>query len=90
VSQLQPGTTMYRIGEVERVTREMRQDVRELFGRLELAEGRIRELADDLRDALNRIHALEDRLPDFGDPGPGPDPEDGDGLDVSEYRGWLP
>jgi hypothetical protein len=42
--ELQPGTTMYRIGELERVTRELRQDVRELRGGLELAEQRIREL----------------------------------------------
>ena len=39
--KLQPGTTMYRIGELERVTRELRQDVSELRGAL---EQRIREL----------------------------------------------
>jgi hypothetical protein len=35
---------MYRIGELERVTRDLRQDVRELRGALELAEQRISEL----------------------------------------------
>ena len=35
---------MYRIGELERVTRELRQDVRELRGALELAGRRIRIL----------------------------------------------
>jgi hypothetical protein len=35
---------MYRIGELERVTRDLRQDVRELRGLLEVADGRIREL----------------------------------------------
>jgi len=35
---------MHRIGELERVTRELRQDVRELRGALQLAEQRIREL----------------------------------------------
>jgi hypothetical protein len=42
--ELRPGTTMYRIGELERVTRELRQDMRELRGALELAVQRIGEL----------------------------------------------
>jgi len=37
---------MYRIAELERVTRELRGDVRELRGRLGTAERRIRELED--------------------------------------------
>ena len=44
MSNLQPGTTMYRIGQLERVTSELRQDVRELRGALELAEQRISDL----------------------------------------------
>jgi hypothetical protein len=44
VSSLQPGTTMYRIEELERIARELRQDLRELRGALELAEERIRDL----------------------------------------------
>ena len=35
---------MYRISELERVTRDLRQDVRELRGALELAEQHIRDL----------------------------------------------
>jgi hypothetical protein len=42
--ELRPGTTMYRIGELERVTRDLRQDVRELRGALDLAEQRISDL----------------------------------------------
>ncbi len=44
MAEPQPGTTMYRIGELERMTRDLRQDVRRLRGLLELAEGRIRAL----------------------------------------------
>ncbi len=44
MSDLRPGTTMHRIAELERVTRELRQDVRELRGLLELGERRIGEL----------------------------------------------
>lgn len=44
MSSLQPGTTMYRIEELERIARELRQDLRELRGALELAGERIRDL----------------------------------------------
>src|SRR5262249_6487140 len=44
VSNLQPGTTMYRIDALERVARELRWHVRELRSRLTLAERRIRDL----------------------------------------------
>ena len=37
--------------------------------------------------ARARTRTMHD--PEVG-PEPGPDPEDGDGLDVTEYRGWLP
>lgn len=50
MAELKPGTTMYRIAELERVTREQRQDIRELAGRLNLAEQRIRQL-----DAVARL-----------------------------------
>jgi len=72
--ELQPGTTMHRIGELERITRELRQDVRELRGLHELAEGRIRQLeaeheadvqreAWELREAAERIRDLEGQTP---------------------------
>lgn len=44
MAELQPGTTMYRIAELERLAREQRQDIRELARRLEVAEQRISEL----------------------------------------------
>ena len=44
MSSLQPGTTMYRIEELERIARELRQELRELRGALELAGERIRAL----------------------------------------------
>jgi hypothetical protein len=44
MSDLRPGTTMHRIAELERVTRELHGDVRELRGRLATAERRIRDL----------------------------------------------
>jgi hypothetical protein len=44
MSDLRPGTTMHRIAELERVTRELRQDRRELRALLELAEQRITAL----------------------------------------------
>ncbi len=72
--ELQPGTTMYRIGELERVTRDLRQDVRELRGALELAEQRIRQMeaeheADVRREAWEmRDAAGRDREPVCGPP----------------------
>ena len=44
MAELQPGTTMYRIAELERVTREQRQEIRELRGALDIAEKRIGQL----------------------------------------------
>ena len=59
MSDLRPGTTMHRIAELERVTRDLRQDTRELRGLLEVAERRIRDLEDALNVATGRIAALE-------------------------------
>ena len=44
MSDLRPGTTMYRVDELERVARELRQDVRELRGQLDIANDRIEAL----------------------------------------------
>jgi hypothetical protein len=44
---------MYRIAELERVTREQRQDIRELTARLDLAAQRITELEAVARLAGN-------------------------------------
>ncbi len=44
MSDLRPGTTMFRIAELERITAEQRQDIRELLARLDVAERRIDDL----------------------------------------------
>ena len=63
---LQPGTTMYRIAELERVTRELREELRGALERIrELEAGAAmaeQEERDDL-DVLNRIAALERSTP---------------------------
>jgi hypothetical protein len=54
---------MYRIGELERVTRDLRQDVRELRGLLELAEQRIRELEDEHASDIRRLWSHIGNMP---------------------------
>jgi hypothetical protein len=54
---------MYRIGELERVTRDLRQDVRELRGLLELAGQRIRELEDEHASDIRRLWSHIGNMP---------------------------
>ncbi len=101
MSDLRPGTTMYRIAELERVTRELREDVRELRGRLGTAERRIRELevqtpqARQLQveadlaaaDLAESGYGWHEEEPEPAEYDPGPEADDEGGM--SEYRHAL-
>jgi hypothetical protein len=73
MSDLRPGTTMYRIAELERVTRELRGDVRELRGRLATAERRIRELETQTPQARQLQCEADLAMADAAAVGCGPD-----------------
>ena len=71
LSDLRPGTTMHRIAELERVTRELRQDVRELRGLLEVAEGRIAALEGSTPEARQAEYEADVALADLAESGYG-------------------
>src|SRR5690349_17976797 len=71
--KLRPGTTMYRIAELERITRELRGDVRELRGRLGTAERRIRELEGQTPHARQLQDEADLAMADAAAAGCGPD-----------------
>jgi chromosome segregation ATPase len=52
-------SALHRIAELERITRDLRQDIRELSGLLEAAERRVSKLEKVLSVATDRIAVLE-------------------------------
>jgi hypothetical protein len=77
MSDLRPGTTMHRIAELERVTRELRGDVRELRGRLGTAERRIGELESQTPQARQLQVEADLAAADLAESGYDPWPPEG-------------